>query len=280
MFSKERYDGTHIRNQDFFTHILPYTKPARTDSVIVFEQEYDITKTLRYIQEKNVKFTRIFLYAMLRSITLMPKINRFVSGLRYYQRNRIAFTFKEEDSDITMSFSPLLPFEKFCDNIQNHSLPQEIETEATKTEKRKEKIFSIIKKLPRFLTRFLIWGVKFLDYHNALPISFTNSLPFYSTLILTTIGDTDIDSTYYHNLKIGTCGIFCTIGKIKNINGQNKVKLTFTYDDRITSSSYFTQAIDLVRNLVENPEQLETPLELTTEQLVKLGLSEKELNNI
>jgi hypothetical protein len=254
---------------------MPYTKPAQTDSVIVFEQEYDITKTTKYIQEKNVKFTHIFLYAVMLSITQMPKVNRFVSGLRYYQRNRIAFTFKEDDANLTMSFSPLLSLEKFCDKIQNHLLPQDNEAE-----KSKEKIFSIIKKLPRFLTRFLIWGIKFLDYHNGLPVSFTNSLPFYSTLILTNTGNIDIDSTYYHNLKIGTCGIFCTIGKIKNINEHNKVKITFTFDDRIIDGNYFAQSIDLVRNLVENPEQLETPPDLTTEQLVRLGLSEKELNNI
>jgi len=267
MFSKERYDGTYIRNLHFFTQITPYIKPARTDSVIVFEQKYDNTKTMQYIQEKNVKFSHIFLYAALRTITQMPKINRFISGLRYYQRNRIAFTFKEDDTDVTMSFSPLLSFENFCDKIQNRSLL--IDQEAML---KKEKIFSIIKKLPRFLIKFLIWGVKFLDYHNALPVSFTNSLPFYSTLILTNTDNMDIDSTYYHNFDIGTCGIFCTIGR--------KNKITVTFDNRITESDYAVQALKLLRGLTENPEKLETPPEWTTEQLVRLGLSEKELNNI
>jgi hypothetical protein len=32
--------------------------------------------------------------------------------------------------------------------------------------------------------------------------------------------------------------------------------------------------------LVENPEKLEEPFELTEEQLTQLGLSQKELNNL
>jgi hypothetical protein len=249
----------------------------RTDSVIVFEQEYDITKTLEYIQEKNVAFTHLFLYAALRTITQMPKINRFISGLRYYQRNRIAFSFNEDDADITVSFTPLLTFEKFCEKIHNHSLSLKQETEEKKD---KEKIFSFIKKLPRFLIKFLIWGVKFLDYHNALPVSFTNSLPYYSTMNLTYTGNMNIDSTYYHNFDIGTCGIFCTIGKLKKIDERDKVKITITYNDKITDAVYAAQTLDLLRDLTENPEKLETPPEWTTEQLVRLGLSERELNKL
>ncbi len=55
------------------------------------------------------------------------------------------------------------------------------------------------------------------------------------------------------------------------------IKITFTYDDRITDGIYCARAIDMLRDFVENPEKLETPLELTAEQLEKLGLAEAEL---
>jgi hypothetical protein len=32
--------------------------------------------------------------------------------------------------------------------------------------------------------------------------------------------------------------------------------------------------------MVENPEKLEQPFELTEEQIIQLGLSQKELNNL
>jgi len=299
MFTKTRYDGTHIRNLHFFTQIMPYLMPTRKDACIYFEQEFDVTKTLEYVNkrkndESEIKISMfyIFLYAAVRIIALRPKLNRFISGFRFYQRNRISFNFvaKREMTDdgeevnVTMSFSPLLTLEGFCKKI--HSYISTIKKgKGTGT----EKINSIVSRLPRFIIKLLIWGLKFLDYHNALPTKTIESLPFYSTIFFTNVGSVGIDAPLHHNFEIGTCGIFCAIGKIKKVSTLNpdgtvetrdKVKITFTYDDRITDGIYCARAIDLVRDLVENPEQLEAPLELTTEQLVKLGLTDKELNNV
>jgi hypothetical protein len=54
-------------------------------------------------------------------------------------------------------------------------------------------------------------------------------------------------------------------------------KLIFTYDDRITDGIYCARSLALMRDLVENPEKLEMPLELTPEQLAGLGLADSEL---
>jgi pyruvate/2-oxoglutarate dehydrogenase complex dihydrolipoamide acyltransferase (E2) component len=113
-----------------------------------------------------------------------------------------------------------------------------------------------------------------------------NALPFYNTVFFTNVGSVGIDAPFHHNFEIGNCGIFCAIGKIRKENSINqngtvetrdKVKITFTYDDRITDGIYCARAIDVMRNFVENPEKLEVPLELTAEQLEKLGLAKTEL---
>ena len=145
---------------------------------------------------------------------------------------------------------------------------------------------SILTKLPRFLIKFFVWFVKFLDYHNGLPKSAIDSLPFYSTIFFTNTGSIGIDAPFHHNFEIGNCGIFCAIGKVKkepqfNTDGTTELrdvlKLTYTYDDRITDGIYCARSLDMVRNHVENPETLEIPLELTPEQLDSLALAENEL---
>ena len=296
MFTKKRPDGTYLQNLHFFTQLLPYLMPTRTEAAIYFEQEFDVTKTLEYARKKRadanlpkISFFYIVLYAATRAIAQRPKLNRFVSGYRYYQRNRISYNFiakrdlsdEGEEINVTMSFSPFLTLEEFCGKINDYIMSLKKGTSTSS-----EKINSFITHLPRFCIKLFVWGVRFLDYHNALPKSVIESLPFYSTIFFTNVGSVGIDAPFHHNFEVGNCGIFCAIGKIRRENRLNKdgvmeardmVKLTFTFDDRITDGIYCARAVSMVRDYVENPEKLELPLELSPEQLSNLGLAETEL---
>ena len=270
--------------------------PTRTEACIFYEQEFDVTETFKYARKRKhdgsgiaISIFYIILYTAVRAIALRPRLNRFVSGFRFYQRNRISFNFiakrdlsdDGEEINVTMSFSPLLSLEEFCKKINDYILAIK-EGSETST----EKLNSLVAHLPRFCIKFLIWGLKFLDYHNALPKSAIDSLPFYSTIFFTNVGSVGIDAPFHHNFELGNCGIFCAIGKIRKVKilqkdgtveTRDKVKITFTFDDRITDGIYCARAVDTLRNLVENPEKLETPLNLTTEQLDELGLAKTEL---
>jgi len=291
MFTKKRPDGTYIKDLHFFNQIMPYIMPKRSDAVIFFEHEFDLTKTLEFIHRKrrtveNIKFSLFYviLYAVLRTVILRPKLNRFVSGYRYYQRNRISFNFVAkreltddgEEINVTKSFSPYLTLEEFCKEIDDH-ISSLKKGESTST----ERINSIVAKLPRLFIKFFIGSIKFLDFHNALPRAAIDSLPFFSTVFFTNVGSIGIEAPFHHNFEIGNCGLFCSIGKVRKVNTINKdgtvethdkIRLTFTYDDRITDGIYCARGLELVRDFVENPEKLETPPELTEEQLKKLGL--------
>ena len=270
--------------------------PTRTEAALYFEQEFNVSRTLEYVNKKKavpdapkISMFYIILYAAIRVIAQRPKMNRFVSGFRYYQRKRLSFNFiakrdlsdEGEEINVTMSFSPFLSLEGFCKKIHDYisSLKKGSETDA-------ENINSFLTSLPRFLIKIIFSFVKFLDYHNALPMSIIDSLPFYSTVFFANVGSVGIDAPFHHNFEIGNCGIFCAIGKIRKENcllengtveTSDMVKITFTFDDRITDGIYCARAVDMVRDLVENPEKLEIPLELTGEQLLQLGLSESEL---
>jgi hypothetical protein len=229
------------------------------------------------------------LYGALRAIAQRPKMNRFISGYRYYQRNRIRFNFvakrdlsdEGEEINVTTSFSPLLSLGQFCEKIDN-----QIMTLKSGTESGSEKLNAFLSSLPRGLIRFFFGVVKFLDNNNALPLSVIDDLPFYNTIFFTNVGSVGIDAPLHHNFEIGNGGIFCAIGKVQKVRqlgpggtveARDKVKITFTYDDRITDGIYCARAIDIMRDCVEHPEKLELPLELSAEQLAALKLKESEL---
>ena len=297
MFTKKRRDGTYLKNLHFLTQIMPYLMPTRTEAAIYFEQEYDVTKTLEYVRKHKdsggPKMTMfyIILYAGIRVIAQRPNMNRFIAGQRIYQRNNISYNFtaKRELSDegeeftVTMSFSPLISLEKFCkkidDYISSHKKGKNSDT---------EKLNAFLSGMPRFFIRSFVWLVRFLDYHNALPRVIMDALPFYTTVFFANVGSVGIDAPFHHTFEIGTCGIFCTIGKIRKepclkpdgtVEMRDKVKINFTFEDRITDGIYCARAVDMLRDLVENPEKLEMPLEMTPEQWAALGLAKTELTS-
>jgi hypothetical protein len=139
---------------------MPYLLPTRSESVIFFEQKIDVTRTLKYISEKRksnnkVKISLFYLvmYSALRVIAQRPKLNRFISGFRHYQRNRISFNFiakrsitdDGEEVNVTMSFSPLLTLENFC--IKLHEYIMSLKTGSSTGS---EKTNSFLSSLPRF----------------------------------------------------------------------------------------------------------------------------------
>jgi hypothetical protein len=275
---------------------MPYLLPTRTEATIYFEQEIDLTHTLEYVRRKRSGFGAplsvfyLILYATTRAIAQRPRMNRFVSGHRFYQRNRISYNFVAkrhlsddgEEVNVTVSCSPFLSLEEFCKKIDDYIISLKMGAEASS-----ENVNSFVTRLPRFCIKLAIWALKFLDYHNALPKAAIDSLPFFSTIFFTNVGSVGIDAPFHHNFEIGNCGIFCAIGKIRKersiapdgtVRTRDKVKLTFTYDDRITDGIYCARSLALMRDLVENPEKLETPLELTPEQLASLGLADSELS--
>ena len=102
MLKKTRCDGTLIRDLPPFTLLLPFVMPTRTGSMIYFEQELDVTETLRRVKSINRVLVKrreiltlfdVVICAAVRSVAMRPKVNRFISGNRFYQRNQIVFNF-------------------------------------------------------------------------------------------------------------------------------------------------------------------------------------------
>src|SRR5512133_2660425 len=213
-----------------FTKILPYLMPTRAESVIYFEQDFDVTETLAYVAAANAKrvpgkrhlsFFQVFLCAAVRSLALRPKLNRFVSGYRYYRRNQIIFNFvaKREMTDeggeinVNLSFSPRETLASVVEKVSSYvsRIKRGGSSDA-------DSLNAFLARLPRFILRMIIKVLFWLDYHNGLPASFVKGMPFFSTVFFTNVGSVGIDAPFHHNFEFGTCGLFIAIGLIRSVN--------------------------------------------------------------
>ena len=289
MLRNSRPDGTLLRDLPHFTQILPYLITKRTDASIFLEQEFDVTHTLEYIRGAKgmhgdvVGLFAVCLCAGARTIALRPRMNRFVSGYRYYQRNEILISFvvKRQLTDDGQEFVVTIPL-------------RPDETLATLAPKLKKYVIrarrgdggtsdqtnALLVKLPPLVLRAAVRILLGLDDLNMLPESFLKSLPFWASAFVTNVGSIGIDAPLHHLFNAGTCGLFVALGKIRKVLVPTEegtveravMTVTFTFDDRIVDGIYCPRAVDLLRGFVEHPEQLEEPPELTPELLVELKL--------
>ncbi len=296
MIFRDRPDGTRIKVPTF-QGMLPYLFKTRTESALYFKQQIDLTKTLSYIQEKNkdlpkgeknVTFFQICLSAAVRTIAERPKLNCFTSGHHYFQRNEIVFSFvaKKKMSDGGEEINVKIPFQpdetissisKRVSSYINRQKNSEKNSNTADTD--------FFMSFPRPILKIIMGTFKFLDYFNIAPGGMLKTDPFYSTMFITNVGSVGIDSPYHHLFEWGNNSIFMAIGKIKKgqivcektgkMTTTDVVDITYTLDDRIADGIYCARSIDLMRDYIENPEKMETPLQLSEEQIKALKLKKQ-----
>ena len=104
----DRRDGVWLRDLDPLHVFTPYLMPNRADNEAFIEETIDLTAVNAYLEEKNKEdpefkytFFHIILAALVKTVTLRPRMNRFIAGNRMYQRTELtgAFVIKKQFSD-------------------------------------------------------------------------------------------------------------------------------------------------------------------------------------
>lgn len=275
----DRRDGTLIRDLDplhFFTGII---YPNRCDNEAYISENIDLTAVNRYLQQKNEGETKfpytmfhLIVTALVKTITLRPKLNRFIVNGDFYQRKEVsaAFVVKKIFSDNGAEALAFLHLkeEDTLDTI--HETLRKIVTSCRSDEKDEtSESMDFVNKLPRGLCKAFTRFVMFLDKHGKVPKSFIASDPYYASAVLSNLGSIKLKSGYHHLTNWGTCSIFCIIGEKKlspfydeagQVTMKETVDLGLTIDERLADGYYYAKSIRLLKRLLEQPELLELPL--------------------
>lgn len=276
-------DAVRITDTDSMHLFMPYLLPNRADNEAFINMTVDMTEANRFLEEKNAqnpefKYTIFHLLtaAFAKTITMRPKLNRFYSGFRYYQRHDISFTFVakkqfKDDAHEDMVFvvfdpdSDVIPLETVHDKVTGtvHKMRTEgKDDEATD-------IMGTLTKLPRPIAKFFVRIINWMEYHGRLPKSFVRIDPYHATAFLTNLGSIKLQAGYHHLANWGTNSIFIAIGAMRDqeytdVNGERKTKkvvdMGITLDERIADGYYYSKTVRLIDYFVTHPELLMHPL--------------------
>ncbi len=271
----KRRDGERIRGLDGFHLILPYVMPKRTEAEVSLTEQFDVTELVRYMDRRNkeegtnLKIFHAICTAVARTIYHRPKLNIFISGRTFYQRNDITLSFvvKQQFKD---DGGESLMFMKVEPDMNLDSVSKLILGDVKKVRREKandlDKLMDIVGNMPRFVLEGFFGTLRVLEYHGIMPKALTAGDPNYSTVLLANLGSIGADACYHHLNNYGTCSIMITIGTLHKENKimpdgstdvRDVINCAFTIDERIADGFYFAKSLRIAKYVLEHPEAME-----------------------
>lgn len=275
----DRRDGRLIRDLDAMHLVMPMMYPKRCDNEAYISECIDLSNINSYLERKNAdnpqyeyNLFQVMICAVLKTITLRPKMNRFIANQNMYQRDEVsaAFTVKKIFSDRGDEALAQI-HTKPEDNID--SIHDEIYRQLTicRSDKVDDGTASLnaVQKVPRPLLKLVGAAARFLDRHGWMPYEVIKGDPYYSSVVLSNLGSIGLHAGYHHLTNWGTTSVFCIIGEIKkrpfideegSTVMRESVDIGLTIDERLADGYYYSKTIRLLKKLLENPELLEKEL--------------------
>ena len=235
----DRRDATLLRDVDSLHFIMGIIYPNRADNEAYIAERVNLEPIKDYIATKNYEgipfkytFFHVILTALVKTVILRPKLNRFYANENYYQRNKVTagFVIKKEFADGSEEAMALLEIkpESTIDTIHEEIHQEVAACREQKKVNTTDNSMNVLNSLPRFLSKA---AVRFIRW--------------------------------------GTCSFFCVIGEKKwtplydehgLVEMQETVDLGLTVDERIADGYYYAKSVRLFKYLLEHPTLLERPL--------------------
>ncbi len=271
-----RPDGVVVKDLSPVRRMIPYLMKSRSESVVYFEQDLDLTKTLPFIErwnsehEQKLTLFHLLLTALGRALFARQGLNRFVSGGRIYQRNGvfISFAAKKKFADdaplvtIKLEMKEVEPLDAIVRRIH-----ESVGEGRGDKERTVDKEVRWILKAPHFLVRFLLALFVWLDKWNLAPGAMLRTDPMYASLFCANLGSVGIDRAWHHLYEYGTVSVFAALGVVRKDlvvgeSGQpevhDRVRIRYSFDERINDGFYCATSLGMVRDFLEDPARFVT----------------------
>lgn len=274
----DRKDGRLLRELSPLHFITGIIYPNRCDNEAYISETVDLTNLNAYIDQKNetaefpYTIFHVMVAALAKTITLRPKLNRFVANCNFYQRNEISLSFvvKKQFSDKGEEALAVLRAKEddTVESIHEYIRQQVTFCRSDALDSSSESM-DFFNRMPRWMGKTIVKIIRWLDKHGWVPSSLIETDPYYTSCVISNLGSIRLKCGYHHLTNWGTCSLFCVIGEKKlrpfydengNVEMRESLGIGLTIDERLADGYYYSKSIRLLNHLLQNPELLERPL--------------------
>ncbi len=175
----DRKDGIKLRNIHSMHLIMPLMYPNRCDNEAFISECIDLTNINAYLEEKNASdpeykynLFQVMVTAVLKTVTLRPKMNRFIANKTMYLHNDVSasFTVKKIFSDNGGEALAQI-HSKGTDTIDtvHDEIFRQVSFCRSENKDSGTSTMDAIQKLPGFLVKAVGAAARFLDRHGWMP---------------------------------------------------------------------------------------------------------------
>ncbi len=269
-YRKDRNITSEIPN---YRRILAHITPDRDHAAIYFEQNLDLNKTLAWLEAerertgKKITFLHVFLAATGRILNLRPKLNRYCTGWRLYQRDGVTITISVKKSltdgaKIVMLKVPLTA-EDTPETV--HDKVRAMVSTGREGETHDEKEVAFFLRLPNWILSRAVKLVLWFDRWHLLPGFFADPDPMFTSMVVANLGSVGLAPAYHHLYEYGNCPFFATIGSIGEapaaVDGQvalrSQVRVKYSFDERVEDGLACALSLAGQQEMLEDPECFE-----------------------
>lgn len=278
----DRRDATLIRDIDSMHLVMGHLYLNRTDNEAFISEKIDLEPVYRWLEnhrddEFRYTFFHVIVAAIFKILIERPKLNRFYSDRKYYQRNEniVSFVVKRQFADDAKEGMANITAGG-DDNI--FTVHEKIRSQVIPCKKGEntstEDTMDFMLKLPRFLQRWILSVVRRFAERGWLPKSITAGDANHSSAFLTNLGSIGLKSGYHHLSNYGTCSIFVVIGQKErtptfgedgSVTFRDTLDIGLTIDERIADGYYYSKSVKLLKYVIEHPEVLENAFGMKTD---------------
>jgi hypothetical protein len=192
-------------------------------------------------------------------MTFRPKMNYFIAGNRYYERNELSFAFVVRkkftiDAGEALAIVKLnrdsdqAPIEQIYNKVKKivYSVRKESKNDNTTD------VMDIVCKLPRFMIAAIIGIFKMTNYFATLPKFIREIDPECCSVFISNLGSIKMSANYHHLVNWGTNSFFVVINQKKlrpffkedgSYEMKDSLDISFTIDERLADGFYFANSI-------------------------------------
>jgi len=278
-----RYNGTPINKHiSAINRFFPYVMPDRNGSVVYLELNFEMENALEYLKKINkdrpkedqIKLFDLLLAAIHRTYLERPRLNRFIIGKRYYQRNEHIYFFvskseltdKGKERTVGLKLGP----RDGIFEVHKKARGDIKETKENDTNKNDEATLDVLFKFPRWFIRwFAKFVYKFLDNRDMMPEFFAATDSMHGSAYIANLGSFGVvDPPYHHLYDYGDISLFFVLGGLRKdavvdqetgeISVKTRMPVKITIDERIADGVYFNNTFHVMNEFFQDPTKLET----------------------
>ena len=280
----DRRDGRRLRTISPIFQLSPFTALTPADAANSFSDSVEISviepwlRARRTDGNESISLLHLVIAAYVRTLALRPALNRFVSGRFIYSRDTIDIVLDQGGSGTADSNSlsvtvRFLPTDTVFDVYRKINARVD-NLKADQSADRMERVASTLVKTPRFILRFAIAVLRWLDYHGWLSPALTEKSPYHGSALISDEGGFHLPPVRRSINSMGALPVTLSVGRLRAVTELDKagqiqerryMDYAVTYDSRIADSAYIGSAFRYFRYFLTNPDALETPPERVNE---------------